>query len=125
MVTSSRNGLLSYDTCWPPLLWHFILLCAISHYVRHNGITEASLVLMHQNGLAAMMSKIVFQITTEIRWREVNLDALLRIVLLNELQGWHKVAVSTNQHHGICSIENAITYHADRDVYVCLLLFWS
>ena len=88
---------LSYDIGRPPLLGHLITLCTISNYIRHDGITEATLVLIHQNGLAAMMSQVVFQITTEVRWREVNFNALLRIMLLNELQGWYKIAVGTNQ----------------------------
>ena len=59
--------------------------------IRHNGITETTLILIHQNGLTATMSQIVFQVTAEIRWGKVNFDALLGIVLLNKLQGRHKV----------------------------------
>ncbi len=115
---------LSYNVGWSPFLRHLISLCAISNHIRHDGITESTLVLIHQNGLAAMMSQVVFQITTEIRWREVNLNALLRIVLLNELQRRHKVAIGTNQHNCICNIEYTISYHADRDVYIGFLFFW-
>ena len=99
---------LSYDIGWSPLLRHLITLCTISNHIRHDGITESTLVLIHQNGLAAMMSQVIFQVATEIRWRKVNFNALLRIVLLNKLQGWNKVAVGTNQHNGISSIKYAV-----------------
>ena len=79
--------MLLYDISRSPLLRHIIAFCTISNNIRHNSIAKAAFVLIHQNGLAAMVSKVVFQVTTEVRWWEINLDTLLGILFLDELHG--------------------------------------
>ena len=109
------------DIRWFPLLWHFVTLCGVGHDIGHDGIAEAAFVLIHEDGLAAVVHEIVFQVTTEVRWREVNLDALLGVLLLNKLQRRHKVAVGTDEDDGVGGIEHTVGYHADGNVHVGLL----
>ena len=72
-----------------------------------------------------MVHEIVFQVATEVRWREVNLDAFLRVLLLNELQRRYKVTVGTDEDDGIGRVEHTVGYHADGDVHVGLLFLGS
>ena len=50
----------------PPFLWHFVTLGAIRHHIWHNGIAETAFILIHKNWFAAMMRKVIFQITTKV-----------------------------------------------------------
>ena len=72
-----------------------------------------------------MVYEIVFQVATEVRGREIYLDTLLWVLLLNELQRRYKVAVGTNEDDGVGGVEHTVGYHADGDVHVGLLFFWS
>ena len=76
---------------------------------------------MHEDGLAAVVHEIVFQVATEVRGREVNLDALLGVLLLNELQRRHKVAVGTDKDDGVGGVKHTVGYHTYGDVHVGLL----
>lgn len=111
-----------HDIRWFPLLWNLVTFGAVGHYIGHDGITETALVLIHEDGLAAVVHEIVLQVATEVRGREVNLDALLRVLPLNELQRWHEVAVGTDEDDGVGGVEHAVGNHADGDVHVGLLL---
>ena len=56
---------------------------------------------------------------------EIDLDTLLRVLLLNELQRRNEVAVGTDKDDGIGGVEHTVGYHADGDVHVGLLFLWS
>lgn len=58
--------MLPHNVCGAPFLWHFVMFGAIRHHIWHNGIAETALVLVHQDWLAAMMRKVIFQVTTKI-----------------------------------------------------------
>ena len=55
-----------HDVCGAPFLWHFVTLGAIRYHVWHNGIAEPAFVLIHKNRFAAMMRKVVFQVTAKV-----------------------------------------------------------
>jgi len=119
------SSFLSYNICRTPLFGYFVTLCTVCHYIGHDGITETALVLIHENGLAAVVYEIVFQVATEVRGREIYLDTLLWVLLLNELQRRYKVAVGTNEDDGVGGVEHTVGYHADGDVHVGLFFLWS
>ena len=55
-----------HDICGTPFLGHFVTFCAVGHHVGHNGITEPTLVFVHQYGLAAVMHEVILQVATEV-----------------------------------------------------------
>ena len=42
---------------------------------------------------------------------------------LDELQGWNKVAVGTDEHNGIGSVKHAVGNHSHGDIDIGFLLF--
>ena len=58
-ASASRISL-PHDIRWFPLLRHFVTLDAVGHDIGHDGIAEAAFVLMHEDGLAAVVHEIVF-----------------------------------------------------------------
>ena len=69
-----------------------------------------------------MMQKIVLQIATEIRWREIYLYTFLWIMMLYKFKRWYKIAIRTYQYYTVCRIKNTIGYHFDRNIHIGLLL---
>ena len=70
-----------------------------------------------------MVSQIIFQVTAIIgRWK-IDLDTLLRILLLNKLQRWYEVTVSTHKYNTVCGIKNTVCYHSNGNVHIGLLFF--
>ena len=94
------------------------MLCAVSHYIRHNGISETTLILIHQDWLAIMVYQVIFQITTKIGRREINFNTFPWVLLLNEFQWWHEVAISTDKDDAVGSIKYTIGYHPYRNIHI-------
>ena len=112
---------LSYNICRTPLFWHFVTFCAVCYYIGHDSITKTAFVLIHEDRLAAVVNEIVFQVATEVRGWKINLDALLWVLLLNELQRRYKVTVGTDKYNGVSSIKYAVGNHTHGDIHIGFL----
>ena len=112
---------LSYNICRAPFFWHFVTFCAVCYYIWHDSITETAFVLIHEDRLAAVVNEIVFQVATEVRGWKINLDALLWVLLLNELQRRYKVTVGTDKYNGVSSIKYAVGNHTHGDIHIGFL----
>ena len=112
---------LSYNICRAPFFWHFVTFCAVCYYIGHDSITETAFVLIHEDRLAAVVNEIVFQVATEVRGWKINLDALLWVLLLNELQRRYKVTVGTDKYNGVSSIKYAVGNHTHGDIHIGFL----